>query len=168
MAMDKISKLKLKWIGYLILEIFIGAILFLVIAILLIIIIASFANEDVELGSGYVYNDEWKDISGPLKREINGSVKYLDIPATILQYAYDDTYIIASQDFTGCSPLYMYDLGEYQNFKFRSIDTDSDGVYYWILFKRDNKNIVCGTENEFVKKCDSIGIADKLVAKIIN
>ena len=105
-----------------------------------------------DLGDGYIYHEEHGYISG--KAEINPK---------ILQYTYNDNYIIASQDLRG-------DILPYVGNEIPpdSIDTDKDKIVYWIVNKKANEKIGCGTENEFVKKCDSIGIADKLVAKIIN
>lgn len=107
------------------------------------------------LGDGYTYHEEHSSITGRTS-----------IGPKILQYSYNDKYIIATEDYTGES--YMPKIEGIEQVPFDSIDTDNDDIVYWILNKKTNEKIVCGTENEFVKKCDSIGIPDNMVSKIIN
>ena len=61
----------------------------------------------------------------------------------------------------------MYVLGDYQDVPFRPIDTDEDNIVYWIVNKKTHKNILCGTENELIEKCKSIGEPDKLVSQFL-
>lgn len=83
------------------------------------------------LGNGYVYYGETFDIHGPESGiPPRKYAPILDIPSKIIRYSYDDTYIIASQDYTKGSPRDMYEIGEYQHVRFRPIDTDEDNIVY--------------------------------------
>ena len=103
-----------------------------------------------DLGDGYIYHEEHSYISP-------------DISPKVLQYTHNDNYIIASQDIRWDV---LPPIGD--EISTSSIDTDRDMIVYWIINKKTREIIGCGTESEFVKKCDSIGIPDNMVSKIIN
>ena len=114
-----------------------------------------FYIEHKNLGKGYEYY--------PWRREITGPV---DIPSKIVEFSYDDSYIVATQKYKEGSPADMYDLGYYDGVPLSRFDHDGDGVVYWIVNKETHRNIVCGDRQEFMARCDSIGVSGNLTAAI--
>lgn len=116
---------------------------------------AIFGDYDDDLGIGYKYSHDCHHILGPI-----------DIPSIIIEFSYDDNYIVAAQKYKGGSPIDMYYLGNYDNVSFKEYDRDEDGVVYWIVNKNTNQNILCGDRQEFIWVCDSIGVTADLAADI--
>lgn len=95
-------------------------------------------NEDVhDLGSGYEYYAENDAILGPI-----------DIPPFIVNYSYDERYIIAQQDPQGRNPdAIYYDKMDYK------YPMGTDSVYYWIIDKTNNTYYGPFLYSDFLEKC---------------
>lgn len=113
----------------------------------LVLIIQSCTSDyNKYLGKGYFYRDEGGEIKDILCERPNGK----EIPATILDYVYNDEYIIAKQKpKLPQDPLYKeeyeYHYGE-------------ESLYFWIIIKK--KDIIFGPMNkiEFANKIKKLGI----------
>lgn len=79
------------------------------------------------LGNGYFYRDEGGDIKDILSKNPNG----VEIPSTILDYAYNDTIILAKQ-----KPKLPQDPLYKKTYQYN----DKNQIYYWIVIKEDNIN----------------------------
>lgn len=98
------------------------------------------------LGKGYFYRDEGGEIKDILCERPNGK----EIPATVLDYAYNNKYIIVKQKpKLPQDPLYNRDY-EYHN--------GESALYFWIILKE--KDIAFGPmdKTEFIAKTKELGI----------
>lgn len=107
------------------------------------------------LGGGYIYHEEHSVITGGTS-----------IGPKILQYTYNSNFIIASEDYRGES--YMPIIDGLNQVPFDTIDIDKDNIIFWIVNKKTNQKIICGSENELINKCNSLGISEKLISKFIS
>lgn len=148
MAMDKIKKY-----GCLIIKIF----FFIIFLLLILVIWATTQVEHDDIGNGYEYYPNGHYITGPL-----------NIPDKIVCYTYDDNYIVATQKYWNGDTLPLYNTGKYTSAILASIDTDKDNLVYWIVNKKNHKNILCGSVREFIEECNSIGVPDSLILHIIH
>lgn len=127
--------------------------------VLLICLILNLMNslysDREDLGCRYEYY--------PLRRDIKGPV---DIPWKIVEYAYDENFIVATQKLRMGYPLDGYRLGGYDSTSISLSDVDGDHVVYWIVDKKNDKNLLCGDRQEFIKKCDSLGVSAEVVSGI--
>lgn len=114
-----------------------------------------YVDYDDDIGAGYKYSHDCSHIIGPV-----------DIPSKIVEFSYDDNYIVATQKYKEGSPVDMYDLGYYDGVPLGRYDHDGDGVVYWIVNKKTHRNIVCGDRQEFMARCDSVGVSGNLTAAI--
>lgn len=146
--MDKIKKY-----GCLIIKIF----FFMIFLLLILVIWATTQVEHDDIGNGYEYYPNGHYISGPL-----------NIPDKIVCYTYDDNYIVATQKYWNGDTLPLYNTGKYTSARLASIDTDKDNLVYWIVNKKNHKNILCGSVREFIEECNSIGVPDSLILHIIH
>ena len=146
--MDKIKKY-----GCLSIKIF----FFIIFLLLILVIWATTQVEHDDIGSGYEYYPNGQYISGPL-----------NIPDKIVCYTYDDNYIVATQKYWNGDTLPLYNTGKYTSDRLASIDTDKDNLVYWIVNKKNHKNILCGSVREFIEECNSIGVPDSLILHIIH
>ena len=125
-------------------------ILRIVLKLLLIIILAyidlallcaPFYDPNENLGGGYRYCYEQSHISGPK----------ITIPSAVLNYAYDNRFIMAKQRL-GLQPSRDYsDFYEY-NFPYLNC------TYYWIIDKETDKYYGPLFFEDFRNKCDSLKI----------
>ena len=146
--MDKIKKY-----GCLSIKIF----FFIIFLLLILVIWATTQVEHDDIGNGYEYYPNGHYISGPL-----------NIPDKIVCYTYDDNYIVATQKYWNGDTLPLYNTGKYTSARLASIDTDKDNLVYWIVNKKNHKNILCGSVREFIEECNSIGVPDSLILHIIH
>lgn len=124
--------------------------------VLVVNLIGPFHTNRQNLGGKYVYNPNGRDISGPI-----------DIPSKIIEFSCDDNHIVATQKLrTGMYPLEHYNIGHYNGLSLDQYDHDGDGVVYWIVNIKTNRNILCGDRREFEEICDSIGVSGNLRACI--
>ena len=124
----------------------------------IVLLCAIYGDEyDVNIGDGYKYSYDCGHILGPI-----------DIPSKIVSFSYDDSYIVATQEYKGGSPVDMYDIGYYDGVPLNSYDSDGDGIIYWIVNKKTNRNILCGDSKEFMQICEAMGVSDMLVSDIVN
>lgn len=77
------------------------------------------------LGSGYFYRDEGENIKDILCQKPHGG----EIPATILNYVYNDEYIIAKQ-----KPKYPQEALYKKKYKYEA----NDSLFYWIILKNND------------------------------
>lgn len=63
-------------------------------------------------------------------------------------------------------PLDGYMLGGHDSASISLSDMDGDHVVYWIVDKKTDKNLLCGDRQEFIKKCDSLGVPAEVVSGI--
>ncbi len=123
----------------------------------IVLLCAIYGDEyDVNIGDGYKYSYDCSHISGPI-----------DIPSKIIEFSCDDNHIVATQKLrTGMYPLEHYNIGHYNGLSLDQYDHDGDGVVYWIVNIKTNRNILCGDRREFEEICDSIGVSGNLRACI--
>lgn len=94
--------------------------------ITLILQSCNFSDSSEPLGSGYFYRNEGREVKDILCKKANGG----EIPATVVEYAYDDDFIIAKQKpKLPQDPLYDK---EYQYTK------GNMEFYYWLIIKENN------------------------------
>lgn len=97
-----------------------------------------FPNEDTcDLGGGYEYYADNNAIFGPI-----------DIPPFIVNYNYNERYIIAQQDPQGRNPDAIY--YDKMNYKY---PMGTDSVYYWIIDKTNNNYYGPFLYADFLEKC---------------
>jgi hypothetical protein len=88
-----------------------------------------FCNSDytVKLGKGYFFRYESENIKDILSSNEDGA----EVPATVLEYACNNSVIIAKQ-----RPKLPQDIlykGDYVYLR------NNDNIYYWIIIKHENK-----------------------------
>lgn len=105
------------------------------------------------LGDGYFYNDEGDDIKDILCRNPHGG----EIPATILDYAYNGNFILAKQ-----IPKIPQDILYDKEYEYKD---GHNAVYYWIIDK--TTHIVYGPldVHEYGKLRKKLNIEDKFHLK---
>ncbi len=104
--------------------------LFSILFLTLIFHNCSFNDSTENLGDGYFYRNEGESIKDILCKKANGR----EIPATVLEYHYDDNFIIAKQKpKIPQDPLYDLDY---------KYNKGTNEYYYWIIVK--DSNIVLG------------------------
>ena len=102
-------------------------------------------TNSTNLGSGFTYYEEHKDISGKI-----------DIPPTIISYDYDDDFIVAKQkpkefnDAIYDKRDYVYPLGR-------------DTVYYWLIIKESQQVIGALDYDSFQELKKKYNVPDKLL-----
>ena len=77
------------------------------------------------LGNGYFYRDEGENIKDILCQNSNGG----EIPATVLDYIYNDEYIIAKQ-----KPKYPQEPLYKRKYEYGT----NDSLFYWIILKTND------------------------------
>ena len=77
------------------------------------------------LGNGYFYRDEGENIKDILCQKSNGG----EIPATVLDYIYNDEYIIAKQ-----KPKYPQEPLYKRKYEYGT----NDSLFYWIILKTND------------------------------
>ncbi len=75
------------------------------------------------LGGGYVYCDE----GGPMKDIYCEDLKGKEVPATVVDYAYDSNYIVAKQ-----LPKIPQEILYSKQYEYK----DEKAFYYWIVVKK--------------------------------
>ncbi len=78
-----------------------------------------------DIGEGYFYRDEGGDIKDILSENLNGG----EIPATVLNFAYDSKFIIAKQ-----KPKLPQDILYKRDYKYKTHNDE----FYWIIIKVNN------------------------------
>jgi hypothetical protein len=106
-----------------------------------------FDTDSKNLGSGFVYNAEHKDIAGKM-----------DIPPTIISYDYDKNFIIAKQKPKEFNEA-IYDKMEYV------YPLGRDTVYYWLIIKQEQKVFGALDYDSFQKLKREYNVPDKLILK---
>lgn len=96
-----------------------------------------------ELGGGYLYTiDSARNIIGPK----------VAIPPQILNYSYNEDFIIVKQTLNGRKPQWEY-LDEC-NYNYPSLD----GLYYWIIDKKNDTFYGPLKFQEYIGKRDSLNV----------
>lgn len=105
-----------------------------------------------DLGEGYFYRDEGGNIKDILCEKPNGG----EIPATILDYAYNSEFIIAKQ---------KPNLPQESLYKKDYVYNTDNTFFYWIIAKANN--IVMGPLNkqEYINMRLKYQVPDKLTLK---
>ena len=76
------------------------------------------SNDEVKLGNNYIYDAEHQHIIGAI-----------DIPPVIINYKYNEKFIVAKQSPTAFDNV-IYDKMKYDYYLGR------DTIYYWIIYKQ--------------------------------
>lgn len=79
------------------------------------------SNDEVKLGNNYIYDAEHQHIIGAI-----------DIPPVIINYKYNEKFIVAKQSPTAFDNI-IYDKMKYDYYLGR------DTIYYWIIDKQTGK-----------------------------
>lgn len=113
---------------------------------LVLIIQGCTSDYSKNLGEGYFYRDEGGKIKDILCEKPNGK----EVPATVLDYAYDNEFIIAKQE-----PKLPQDPLYDRNYEYRK---GKNTLYFWIILKE--KDIAFGPMDkvEFTTKTKELGI----------
>lgn len=101
-------------------------------------------TDSKDLGSGFVYNEEHKHILGKI-----------DIPPTIISYAYDKHFIVAKQKPKAFDEA-IYDKMEYV------YPLGRDTVYYWLIIKQEQKVFGALDYDSFKKITKEYKVPDNL------
>lgn len=114
-----------------------------VICILCVSVIYNLINGDIcDLGDSYSYSSEADHILG------NSGA----IPPHILEYKYNKQFIIAKQKLNGMLPdKIYYDMMSYNY-------PELEGIYYWIVDKKQNIFYGPMDSDEFKNKCKLLNI----------
>jgi len=107
------------------------------------------SDNSINLGKGYFYRDEGKDIKDILCENSKGG----EIPATVLAYAYDNKFIIAKQ-----RPKLPQDHLYKKDYRY----TIKNNLFYWIIVKENN--VVFGPLN--MQEYKSIRLKYKIPQKL--
>jgi hypothetical protein len=99
------------------------------------------------LGSGFMYNSKHKHIIGKI-----------DIPPTIISYAYNKHFIVASQKPKEFNEA-IYDKIEY------IYPLGRDTVYYWLIVKQEQKVLGPLDYDSFLQLKKEYNVSDKLILK---
>ena len=104
-------------------------------------------TDSKNLGSGFVYNDKHKHITGKI-----------DIPPTIISYNYDKCFIVAKQKPKEFDEA-IYDKKEYV------YPLGRDSVYYWLIIKQKQEVFGALDYDSFLKLKKEYNVPDKLMLK---
>jgi hypothetical protein len=99
------------------------------------------------LGNGFVYDEEHKDIIGKI-----------DIPPTVISYDYDKNFIVAKQKPKEFNEA-IYDKMEYV------YPLGRDTVYYWLIVKQEQSIFGPLDFVSFQNLKEQYSVSDKLVLK---
>lgn len=105
-----------------------------------------------KIGGGYFYRDEGGDIKDILCEKLNGG----EIPATVLDFAYDNKFIIAKQ-----SPKFPQNILYRKEYKYKT----DENVFYWIILKNDNITLGPLSMQEYMTMRSKYKIPDKLIVE---
>ncbi len=107
----------------------------------------------VFLGSGFTYNTECKYLSAYFDE--HNKIQIDDI----IEYDYNDTYIIASQFLSDKTSIYC------SSPRYRNYDDGINCMYYWIVDKRNDSIYGPLTRPKYVAISDSLNINLDLLKK---
>lgn len=114
------------------------------------------ADSVEKLSGGYFYRNEGGDIKDIYCERPDGG----EIPATVIDFAYDRRFIVAKQKpKIPQDPLYDKDY-QYKD--------GVDKIYFWLIIHE--KNLVLGpmNEEEFTTVCKKYNVSEKLIKNFIN
>jgi hypothetical protein len=120
-------------------------IIFILICVTYISLLFLYNPDDENLGEGFIYNAERKDILGTV-----------DIPPYVLSFAYDKKNIIAKQKPKKYNEA-IYDKREY------NYPLGRDTIYYWLIIKKEQK--IFGPLN--ISQYDSLRIQYKVPKELV-
>ena len=105
------------------------------------------------LGEGYFYRNEGSEIKDILCEQPEGGF----IPSTILNFKYNKDFIVAKQK-PKIPQDPLYDL----NIKYGN---GTDGIYYWIIIKKENLVLGPLELDEFKKEANKYDVPSKMTLK---
>jgi len=113
----------------------------------------NFSDSTENLGDGFFYRNEGGDIKDILCEKPKGG----QIPSTVVDFAYNNEFIIAKQ-----KPKLPQDILYDKNYNYK---LGADFTYYWLIVK--DKHIVLGPfdEREFMEERKKYKIPEKLEFK---
>lgn len=109
-----------------------------------------------DLGNGYIYDAERKDICGKV-----------DFPPKVIEFYYDDRFIVAIQKWTGGNINSLYDLGTDHSAVYKKLKEGQDSIFFWIIDKK--YDIISGpdTQEEFIKVSSDKKVVKELITKAL-
>lgn len=120
--------------------------------ILLLSIFSILSTDNIRLGYGYIYYSDNKMIS-------SSDGLFGEIPSIIVDYAYDDNFIIAVQKPLENDPNVLLHDFEYK------YNEGYNTNYYWIIIKKEKKVIGPINKHEFIIEKNEYNIPEKLTLK---